>query len=470
MNDAKSPRSISLMIKNAELVVPSAFSDAIENGSIAIDGTRILEIGDTSELERKYTSDSVIDARGKVAIPGLVDAHNHLGNWNMYTVLGWYENDVISQPERLKNVVWPAYTWLAEEDTYDLEMPGYLNAIKTGTTTVSDSFIYPNESGRAALASGLRVDLAPCLNQTVCFPDSNGPEDDLIRTEQMIQKWHNAEDGRIKYRIQPETTFCCQEWFFEECAKLGAKYDVGLSVHAVEAPNSTAQAREVWPEGEIRKMERVGFTGPNSVFYHSCILNDDELDIMAETGTSVVHCPVSNLKRGVVARVPEMLAKGISVGLGVDYPNNDLFNVMRITSLIHSIKEREIKGISARQAFHLATQGGADVLGLGDETGSLVPGKNADIVLLDVSTNTRLLPLTPESIVNMIRLNGSGGDVSDVFVDGRALMRNRTVLSVNQQDVVSRGRAMQKKFIDWYRKTEKAGGEFAKLRMPMFSR
>jgi 5-methylthioadenosine/S-adenosylhomocysteine deaminase len=465
MNGKK--KNASILIKNARYLIKDAYTPAIENGAVAIKENRIVEIGTTADLEAKYQAGEVVDAGNKIIMPGLVDSHNHLGNWNMYAILGLYENQPIAQPGRLLKIIYPAYTLVEEEACYDVNMLGYLNAIKTGTTTVSNAYIWPDQLARASIDSGLRVDLAPCLHQTICHPDSNGPEDDLIRTEAMIQKWHGAANGRIQYRIQPEITFFCEEWFFEECAKLAAKYDVGLGTHAAEDTVSTAKAAKIWPGGEIRKMHRLGFMGPKTLFFHSCVLDDYELDLYAETGTSVAHCPVSNLKRGLVARVPEMLAKGIKVGLGNDYPNNDLFNAMRITSLIHTILDRDPKGISERQAFELATQGGANALSIGDQVGSLDPGKKADIIMLDVSTNTRLFPLTAETVVNMIRLNGSGSDVSDVIVDGNFVMRNKKVLTVDEEKVVENARTRQEEFITRYKKMESDNEPLVQTRMAL---
>lgn len=453
-----------LMIKHARFLLLDAFQEPIRDGAVVVQENRIIDYGLTSELEQKYSCTKSIDMTGKVLMPGLVDCHNHLGNWNMYAITGALKKPVIKQPDRLLKVIYPAYTLIEEEDCYDVNMMGYLNALRTGTTTVANCFIWPNEIAKAAVDIGLRVDLAPCIHQGVEYPDSKSIEDDLVRAEDMINKWHGQANGRIQYRIQPEISFYCEEWVFEECAKLSEQYKVGLGTHIAEDHVSTLKAAKIWPEGELKKLYRTGFIGPRTLLFHGSLLNSSELDILADTGASVAHCPVSNLKRGAVAPVPEMMKLGVKVGLGVDYPNNDLFNVMRISSLIHTILPEDHKGISEQEAFFLATQGGANALGIGDEVGSIAIGKKADVIALDTRNNTRLFPLWPETVINMIRLNACGQDVSDVIVDGQILMQDRQVLTCDETSVVEKGLRQQEKFMKKYNELESQGKPFVAVR------
>lgn len=453
-----------LMTKHARFLLLDAFQKPIRDGAVVVRGNYIIDYGLTPELEQRYHCTKSIDMTGKVVMPGLVDCHNHLGNWNMYAITGALKEPVIKQPDRLLKVIYPAYSLIDQEDCYDVNMMGYLNALKTGTTTVANSFIWTNEIAKAAMDIGLRVDLAPCIHQGVEYPDSKSIEDDLVRAEAMIKKWHGEANGRIQYRIQPEISFYCQEWVFEACAKLSEQYNVGLGTHIAEDHSSTLKAAKIWPEGELQKLYRTGFIGPRTLLYHGSLLTGHDLELLADTGASVAHCPVSNLKRGAVAPVPQMLKLGVKVGLGVDYPNNDLFNVMLLSSLIHTILPEDHKGITEQEAFFLATQGGADALGLGKEVGSISIGKKADIIALDTKNNTRLFPLWPETVINMIRLNGCGQDVSDVIVDGKILMQDRQVLTCDETSVVEKGLMQQEKFMNKYNELESQGEPFVAVR------
>lgn len=433
------------------MLLPDAYQTPILDGAVAIQNGRIFDYGTTCQIDLKYQASETVDMNGKILMPGLVDCHNHLGNWNLYAIQGMLRGPVIKQPDRLLEVVYPAYTLIDREDCYDVTMMGYLNALRTGTTTVNNCFIWTDEIARAATDIGLRVDLAPCIHQAIEHPDSKSIEDDLATAEIMICKWHGTANGRIRYRIQPEISFFCQEWVFEACAKLANQYGVGLGTHIAEDQASTSKAKKIWPEGELQKLHRTGFIGPNTLLFHGNLLQGDELKLLAETGAAIAHCPVSNLKRGLVAAVPEMMRLGVKVGLGVDYPNNDLFNVMRIASLIHTILPADHKGITEKDAFFLATQGGANALGIGDEVGSIAIGKKADIIALDTRNSTRLFPVWEDNVINIIRLNGNGQDVSDVIVDGNILMNDRKILVCNEQEIVERGLAQQKKFRETYR-------------------
>lgn len=453
-----------LLLQHADLLIPDAYHEPIEDGALVINGNLILDFGKTADMRAKYQSKEIMDVSGKVLMPGLVDCHNHLGNWNLYALSAESDKPIIKQPDRLLAYVYPAYTLIEEEDCYDLNMVGYLNAIKTGSTTVSNAFIWTNEIGRAAVDTGLRVDLAPCLHQAITHPDSVSIEHDLVRTEEQIKRWHNAGNGRIQYRIQPEISFFCEEWFFKACAELGEKYKVGLGTHLAEDRTSTEKAAKIWPQGELRKLCDTGFVGKRTLFFHASLLKPDEIKLLGELGGAVAHCPVSNLKRGAVARIPEMIESGVKVGLGTDYPNNDIFNVMRLVSLIHTILSKDHIGVSERKAFDLATQGGADALGIGRDVGSIAIGKKADVITLNTHTNSRIFPLTAKTAVNLIRLNANGSDVSDMIVDGKIIMRNSRPLTCDEDVVMEKARKLQEKFITKYRKYRAEGREICPVR------
>lgn len=445
-----------ILIKNARYVIVSPPFNILERGAVLIEGNRIKEVGASADLEAKYQADTVIDAGDKVVMPGLVDAHTHIGECHMFTLFGYLTAPLTGIGDALERVVWPAWAWIPEEAAYDLEMLGFLNMLKTGTTALSDAFMWPDEFGRAAVDSGLRVEMAPTLITSLRLPDSTGPEGDLKRTEEAIQKWHGAADGRITYRVHASATYNCHEWFLKECAALAEKYDVGFATHLAESVDEAEQARAVWPQGEVRRAYELGLMGPKSLFFHSCILDDDEIKLYAETSSSAAHCPLTNSMLGNVARVPKMLMEGVNVGLGTDMPTNDLFNVIRIVSQIHSVMPREPRGLLPWAPYEMATVGGARALNLQADIGTLEPGKKADIIMLDLSNNTRLFPLTPQVLLTLITVNGSGDDVSDVIVDGKVLMRDRKLLHLDEQAIIERAQHWTDEFLKYYfAKTEK---------------
>lgn len=440
----------SILIKDARYVIASPPFNIIEGGSVLIEDNRIVEVAPEVTLEEGDEPDVVIDASDKIVMPGLVDAHTHLLECHQFALFGYLEEPLMGIGDALDKVVWPAWSWIPEEAAYDLQMLGLLNLLKTGTTACSDAGMFPDETGRASVDAGLRVELAPTLITSLRLKDSNGPEDDLARTEEAIKTWHGAADGRITYRVHPSATYNCHEWFLEACAELADEYEVGLATHMAESVDEAERAKEIWPEGEVQRAYDLGLMGPRSLFFHSCILDDEEIALYAETGTSVAHCPLTNLILGNVARVPKMLAEGVNVGLGTDMPTNDLFNVMRSVSQIHTIMPREHRGLAPWGPYEMATVGGARALNLEDEIGTLEPGKKADLITLDLEHNTRLFPLTPQVLYTMLTVNGSGMDVADVIVDGEILMRDREIPHLDEDAIIARAQEWTDEFIQYY--------------------
>ncbi len=440
----------SVLIKNARFLIASPFN-ILENGAIFIEDDLIKAIGDTSSIEKDHGSaDEVIDASDKIVMPGLIDSHTHIGECHMFTLFGFLKSPLTGIGDAAHRVVWPAWAWIPEEAAYDLEMFGLLNMLKTGTTTLCNSYMWVDESGRAAVDSGLRVELAPTLITSLRLKDSQGPEKDLEIAEASIQKWHGAADGRITYRIHPSATYNCHEWFLKECVALAQKYDIGLGTHVAESGDEADRAREVWPGGLIPRARDLGLMGPKSLFYHSCALDDNDIAIYAETGTKVAHNPIVNAMLGNVARVPDLMMAGVTVGLGTDMPTNDMFNVIRAASQFHAIMPRQIRGLAPWQPYELATVGSAAALNMEDKIGTLEPGKKADIITLDLAHNTRLFPLIPQVLLTFIAVNGSGSDVTDVIVDGKILMRDRELLYIDEQAIMARAQEWSDKFVEYY--------------------
>ncbi len=445
-----------ILIKNARYLILTA-ERIIEQGALYIESQRVAKVGHTTDLrDQEAQSDIVLDAGNKIVMPGLIDAHNHIGESHMFPVMGLLREPLRGIGDALERFVWPAYVWTPEEAVYDLELFGFLNLIKHGTTSTSDAFMYPDECGRAAVDSGLRVELAPTLITSIRLPDSNGPEDDLQRTARAIQSWHGAADGRITYRVHPSATYNCHAWFLEACAALAKQYDVGLATHIAESNDEVERALQVWPEGLVRRAQALGLTGPKSLFFHSCVLNDDEVAIYAETGSSSAHCPLTNSRKGVVSPVPRMYERGVNVGLGTDLPNQDMFNVLHLVKEIHPVKAGSHHGLSPHTIFDMATRGGARALNLQGEVGTLEPGMKADVITLDLARNTRLFPLIPEVLIYELVFRASGCDVSDVIVDGELLMQDRKLLHLDEERIIQRAQQWTDRYLaDYFAKVDR---------------
>lgn len=435
------------LVKGARYLVSSTPFGILENASMVIEDDRIAAVGPAADLDALGPFDEIVDAAGKIVMPGLVDAHNHVGEAHMFVGFGFLQEPLRGIADALEKVVWPAFVWMDEEKTYDMEMFGLLNLLKSGTTTVSDAFMFPDASARAAIDSGLRVEVSPTLITSLELPDQLDPETTLRNTEEAIRKWHGAADGRITYRVHASATYNCHEWFLRECMALAKKYDVGFCTHVAESVDEKEKANARWPQGEIRRLYDMGLMGPKSLFFHCCVLDEEEIALFAKTDTKVAHNPLTNCMLGNCAWVPKLLMEGVTVGLGTDMPIATMFNVMRCVSQIHSVMPRDPRGLMPWTPLELATAGSARALNMEDSIGTLEPGKKADWISLDLRGNTRLFPLTPAVLTTIVTAGASGCDLCDVMVDGKMLMQERTVLGLDQAAIIEKAARITEEYV-----------------------
>lgn len=448
-----------ILIKNARYLILSPL-EVLENGSVLIVDDRIAQIGHSITVPEDLV-DETIDATDKIIMPGLIDAHCHGGQAHMFMLDGfalmeiWNKLELFKDPpswddEDMVRYVWPAYAYMDKERTYWMEMLSMLNSIKHGVTTVCDAFMFPDMMAQAALDSGVRLDMAPQVMTSVRLQDADSPEEYLIKADEAISRWHGAANGRITCHVHPHAIYSCKEWFLRECVALAGKYGVGIATHMAESAGEVEGARRVWPEGEVRRAYNLGMMGPKSLFFHSCVLTDEEIALYAETGTGVAHCPLTNTNTvASVARLADLLEAGVKVGLGTDMANNDMFYAMKVAWGIHHANPIEKGRIAPWVPFELATLGSAQVLN-NDEIGALEVGKKADIVTVDLNNNSRLVELAPEALVWMLVIKSAGCDVADVIVDGRILMRNKQLVHLDEQSIVSNARKLCEEFRLFY--------------------
>lgn len=246
---------------------------------------------------------------------------------------------------------------------------------------------------------------------------------------------------------------------------LAEKYDVQFCTHVAEAPDEKRRADETWADegGQIQHLRDIGLMTPRTLFYHGAALNEREIDMAAETGTAIAHCPPTNSILGNCAYVPYMLKQGVKVGLGTDVPTHNLFNVMLSVSQQHAIMPRELRGLPPWTPFELATTGSARALRWEDQIGTLEPGKRADVVTIDLTHNTSLFPLNPGALLLFLAFNGPGAEVSDALVNGQFLRRDGEFTMLDEVAIIERAQYWCDKFTADYMQA-KAEGD------PMFER
>ncbi|MFL6209185.1 MAG: 5'-deoxyadenosine deaminase [Pyrinomonadaceae bacterium] len=429
----------SILIKGGTIIIVDD-ADTVVTSDLLVRAGRIAAIGDLSER-----ADEVIDARGCAVLPGFVQTHIHL----CQTLLRGAADD-LPLIDWLKQRVWPLEAAHDAASVRASARLGIAELIKGGTTCAltMETVRHTAEVFRAAEESGFRATVGKCMmdaGEGVPAALHEETEDSINESLALLDEWHGRADGRLRYCFAPRFAVSCSRTLLERVAQLARTRGVLVHTHASENQTEIELVERATGQRNIAYLNSVGLAAPHVALAHCVHVNDEELDILARTGTHVLHCPSSNLKLGSgLAPIAEMLERGLSVSLGADGApcNNrlDMFTEMRTAALIQKAR-RGADVLPARQVLRLATAAGAHALGLQTEIGSLEVGKRADITILDLER----LHLTPRpDIVSSIVYAAEAGDVRDVLIDGRLVLRARELLSLAEHEVIAEAHAQAK--------------------------
>ncbi len=425
----------SILIKGGTLVTVDE-DDAIIAGDLLVRDGRIAAIGEITER-----ADEIIDARGCAVLPGFIQTHIHL----CQTLFRGAADD-LPLIDWLKQRVWPleaAHTSLSVRAAARL---GIAEMIKGGTTCAltMETVKHTSEVCRVVAESGFRATVGKCMmdaGDDVPAALHEQTDDSINESLALIAEWHGRADGRVRCCFAPRFAISCTRELLERVAQLARTHGVLVHTHASENRAEIEMVEAATGQRNIAYLNAVGLAAPHVALAHCVHVNEDELAILARTGTHVLHCPSSNLKLGSgLAPIAEMLARGISVSLGADGApcNNrlDMFTEMRLAALLQKMR-RGPDALPARHVLRLATIAGAHALGLQAELGSLELGKRADISIL----NLERLHLTPRpDVVSSIVYAAQASDVRDLLIDGQIVLRNGTLLSLSERDVLTDAR------------------------------
>jgi 5-methylthioadenosine/S-adenosylhomocysteine deaminase len=448
-----------ILIRNCRYLVtrPGSIEGILQDGAVYIKGSRIVAVGKSASIEAQYAGQpgiDILDAHNKAVLPGLVDAHNHVGEVHTLLVPGWLDTPITGILDAMDRMYWPAYNWLTEQSAYDLTLFGLLHVLKHGATTHTDAMIFPDAIYRASLAARARTVIYPQMISSVQLADARDDQEYLAHTEAAIQNYHGSAGGLIHVGVHPSAIYNNSETMLLRSMQLARKYDVQFVTHLAESPDEMARGAEIYGEygGVVQYLRRMELLGPQTVIFHGTLLNESDIDTLAETGTSLVHCPSTNAWFGYCAYLPYMLKCGLKVGLGTDCVTHNLFNVIFSVMQHHNIMPRELHGVDPIKIFELATLGGASVLGMQDNIGSLEVGKNADVITLDLQDNSSLFPLSPQVFYAMLALNGAGSEACDVLIDGVFVRRDSHFTFLDEPAIIAHAREWCDRFnVDYHR-------------------
>ncbi len=423
--------SVDLLITGGLVATMDGERRIYENGFIAVRGERIVDVGDVAVLQAKgYKAKQTIDARGKAVLPGLINTHTHIP----MTLFRGIADDLDLQ-DWLTKYIFPAE---AKNVTRDFVVAGtqlgLVEMVRGGTTTYVDMYYFEDAIAEETKKAGVRG----VLGETVIdfpVPDNKTWESALAYTEGFAKRWKG--DPLITPAIAPHAPYTVKTEHLNEARALAEKFDIPIVTHISEAPTETEFMEKTYKLHSVSYLEKIGFLSPRVIGAHVVHVNEEEIAILKRREVGVAHCPQSNMKLSSgAAPIPQMLKAGLRIGLGTDgaASNHDLslWEEIDAAAKLHKLVTMNPTVVTALQAFEMATIGGARAIHMEKEIGSLEPGKRADLVIVDLSAS-HLTPMY--NLYSHLVYATKASDVTDTIVNGRVLMRNRRLLTLNEEAI-----------------------------------
>jgi 5-methylthioadenosine/S-adenosylhomocysteine deaminase len=408
----------------------------IENGAVAVRGNRIAAAGPAAELARRFQAKQHIDRPQSVLTPGLINTHTHApmslfrGIADDLRLQEWLEKFIF--PAEARNVT-PAFV-RAGARLACAEM------LLSGSTTYTDMYYFEEAIAEVTKECGMRA----ILGQTVIqfpAPDARTPAESLRRAEAFIRKYRD--DALITPAVAPHAVYTNSDDTLRQARALANRYGVPLLIHLSETERENREIQTRRKMSPTRLLDSLGVWNGRSLAAHGVWLDDADLRILKLRGAGLAHCPSSNMKLASgIAPITAMLQLGIPVGLGPDGPagsNNDfnLFEEMDLAAKLAKVSTRDPQAVPAAAAFEMATLGGARALGMQKEIGSLEAGKRADLITISLAA-PHATPLY--NVFSQLVYALKGSDVEDVVIDGRVVVRDRRLLTLDVEKVTAEGR------------------------------
>lgn len=430
-------QQVDIAITNGLIVTVNKDDKVIKNGYLIIDRGQIIDIGVDDKILEKYRPTLEIKADKKLIMPGLINTHTHAA-MNIYRGFA----DDMPLKEWLNDYVFPYEAKYTTEHTIKSGTElAVIEMIKSGTTFFNNMYFYEDIAAQVAKKTGIKA----LLNEGLLdFPTPNmkTPKEGLSYIEMLVNKYKN--DELVKIGVAPHAPYTCSPELIKEAKKLSDKYQIPLHIHLSETQWEFDNYIEKFGQTPTEYLESLNVLDKNVIAAHAVHLTDKDIEIMKKYDVGVAHNPECNMKLvSGIAPIPKMQKAGIKVGLatdGVASNNNlDLFQEMRSAAFIHKINSQDPTVADAKSIVRMATIDAAKVVGMDSEIGSLERGKKADITIIDLH-KPHLVPLY--NIYSQIVYSMSGQDVDTVIINGKVIMQNRNMLTINENEVMTKNQAI----------------------------
>ncbi|KQC07455.1 MAG: S-adenosylhomocysteine deaminase [Smithella sp. SDB] len=428
-------QEIDLIIAGAKVLLLDARNIHLENGAVAVNADKIVAVDYTEKITKQYKARKTITANDSLIMPGFVNCHTHAamtcfrGIADDLELMDWLNNYIF--PAEAKNV--------NKELAYWGSLLGAAEMIKSGTTTFCDMYIFEDETAHAAKTAGMR-----CLAGEVLFdfpsPNFKTIAEGIAYTEMLIEKW--KDDPLVNIIIEPHALYTCSEPLLTEIKKLAEDYHLPIGLHLLENAAEKKQLDEKLGKDTVSFLKDIGYLNERLIAFHCVYLSGKDINLFADHGCKVVHNPASNMKLASgVAPVPEMLKAGVTVGLGTDgcasNNNLDMIKEMSTAAKLHKVARLDPTVTDAQTVVRMATIEGAKTLGMEKSVGSLEIGKKADIIVIGLN-KPHLTPLYSEYSHLVYAM--SGADVDTVIINGKVVMENRQLLTIDEEEAMHKVR------------------------------
>jgi 5-methylthioadenosine/S-adenosylhomocysteine deaminase len=430
-----------ILIKNGTVLTMDPQRTVIEKGFLCIRGDTLSAVakGDPHEIR----ADKTIDAKGGLILPGLINGHTHAA-MTLFRGLA----DDLPLMDWLNHYIFPVESRMDREFVRTGTLLACAEMILSGTTTFCDMYLFEEEVAQAAQAAGMRCLVGEVLYD---FPSPNyGPiEQGLKYTESLIRKWQGH--PLVSIAVEPHAVYTCSPDLLVRANRLSLQYKVPLIIHVAESASEIEAVKKKYGRKPFEHLESLGVLGPHVIADHCVHLDEAEIQRMVRHDVKAITNPESNMKLASgISPVPRLLAQGITVGLGTDgcasNNNLDLFEEMDTTAKLHKVGAMDPTVLDAFTVLRMATLSGAKALGMADRIGSLEAGKRADVIVLD----THKPHLTPMyNPYSHLVYAAKGSDVTHSVINGKLVMEDRRLLTLDLRDVLRHAEEMSEKVLSW---------------------
>lgn len=423
------------MIKNARIYENRKLSSI---KSILIEENEIVKIGHNFSDENKH---KILDISGRIVIPGLIDCHTHL-----YQTFGRGLMDDLHITKWLE-IIWQFPHLFSEEALFYSTLLGAMEAIKSGTTVVAELLGESAEEPiiQGLMDSGIRTVVGKMEND---YPEGkNTPvkstQDCLNDSKKFFSRWHGKYNGRLNVKLSFAGLPACTDILIKKLIKLSKEFGVGIHTHAAEGREPTNQVRKRFNRGEISALNDLGALGPSTQLAHVIWVNDKEIKLLAQTGTSVIHCPYTNCKvTDGISPMYKMQKAGVNITFGCDggasSSNYDVLLEARLGSMLQKVSSMQEKAFNALSVYDMLTVNGARALNLEDDIGRIKEGYKADMIVLEYPTSKIF---SEDVFVNNFIYSCSGNEVvKDVIIDGQLIVNNHKFVCINEDNILNNAR------------------------------